>query len=42
VRQIDEVHHSEHQSEARGDQEQKNAELQPVENLDGEKGGGHE
>ncbi len=41
VRQIDEVHHPEHQREARCDQEQKNSELQPVEDLDGEKGGGH-
>ena len=39
--EIDEIHHAEHQREAGGDQEQKDAELQPVEGLNHEKGGGH-
>ena len=36
VRQIDEIHHAEHQREAGRDQEQKNAELQSVQDLDEE------
>jgi hypothetical protein len=32
--EVDEIHHPEHESEARGHQEQQNAELQPVEQLD--------
>ena len=41
VRQVDEVHHAEHQREAGRDQEQQDAELQPVEDLNDEKGSGH-
>ena len=41
VGEIDEIHHAEHQREAGRDQEQKDAELQPVEGLNHEKGGGH-
>ena len=36
VRQIDEVHHAEHQRQAGRDQEQQNAELDAVEDLDEE------
>ena len=36
VRQIDEIHHAEHQREAGRDQEQQNAELQSVQDLDQE------
>ena len=39
--EVDEVHHAEHQRQAGRDQEQQDAELQPVEGLDHEKGGGH-
>jgi len=39
--EIDEIHHAEHQRKAGCDQEQKDAELQPVEGLNHEKGGGH-
>jgi hypothetical protein len=41
VRQVDEVHHAEHQGEPGRDQEQQHAELKPVEDLDHEQGGGH-
>ena len=41
VREIDEVHHAEHQREAGRDEEQQHAELQPVQRLDDEEGGGH-
>ena len=41
VGKVDEVHHAEHQREACRDQEQKDAELQPVEGLNHEEGGGH-
>ena len=41
MRQIDEVHHAEHQRQPRGDQEQQHAELQAVERLDDEEGEGH-
>ncbi len=41
VCQVDEVHDPEHQRQAGRDQEQQHAELQPVEDLDNEKRGGH-
>src|SRR4029077_8793674 len=41
MRQIDEIHHAEHERQAGCDQEQKNAELQAVEDLDQKKRGGH-
>ena len=41
VREVDEVHHAEHQRETRRDQEQQDAELKPVENLDDKEAGGH-
>src|SRR5262245_53282410 len=41
VREVDEVHDAEDESQAGGDQEQDHTELQAVENLDDEKGGGH-
>ena len=41
VRQVDEVHHTEHQRQAGCNQEQKNAELQAVEDLDQKERGGH-
>jgi hypothetical protein len=36
VRQVDQVHDAEHQRQARGQQEQHHAELQPVERLFGD------
>ena len=41
VGKVDEVHHAEHQREPCRDQEQKDAELQPVEGLNHEEGDGH-
>ena len=42
VREVDEVHHAEHEREPGRDQEQQHAELQAVQGLDDEEGGGHE
>src|SRR5256885_4737662 len=41
VREIDEVHHPEHQRKAGGDQKEKDAELQAVEHLNDEERGVH-
>ena len=41
MREIDEVHHAEHERQAGRDQEQQHAELQAVEGLDDEQGEGH-
>ena len=41
MRQVDEVHHAEHQRQPCGDQEQQHAELQAVQGLDDEEGDGH-
>src|SRR5258708_36275257 len=41
MREIDEVHHAEHERQARRDQEQQHAELQAIECLDDEEGEGH-
>ena len=41
VRKIYEIHHPEDQRETRCDQEQQHAELQPIEDLNDDKAGGH-
>ena len=41
VREVDEIHHPEHERQPGRDQEQDDPELQPVEGLDEEEGGGH-
>jgi hypothetical protein len=42
VREVDEIHHPEHQRQACRNQKQKHAELQTVEDLNYEKGAGHD
>jgi hypothetical protein len=42
VREVDEIHHPEHQRQARRNQKQKYAELQTVEDLNYEEGTGHD
>ncbi len=41
MREIDEVHHAEHERQARRDQEQQHAELKAIQGLNDEEGEGH-